>query len=56
MKIHLIIHVSNLKPYHLKIKDPIHNQLTRSKVNLIILEKKVVEEMLTKREVVVRRH
>ena len=54
MKIHLVIHVSNLKPYHLDIEDPSHNQPTRPKVNLSRLEKKVVDDILAEREFITR--
>ena len=54
MKIHPVIHVSNLKPYHLNMEDLSRNQPTRSEVNLRRLEKRVAAEILAEREVVVR--
>ena len=52
MKIYPVIHVSNLKPYHLDMEDPSHNQPTKLEVNLRKLEKKVAEEILAKRELI----
>ena len=56
MKVHLVIYVSNLKLYHPDIEDPTGNQPTRPKVNLNRPKKKVAEEILAEREIIVRGH
>ena len=54
MKIYLVIHVSNLKPYHPNMENSSCNQPIRPKVILIKLEKKVVEKILVERELIMR--
>ena len=54
IKIHPVIHVSNLKLYHPDMEDPSRNQPTRPEVNLRRPERKVAEEILAEREVTVR--
>ncbi|KAJ7943087.1 Retrotransposon protein, putative, Ty3-gypsy subclass [Quillaja saponaria] len=56
MKIHPVIHVSNLKPYHPDPEDPARNQSTRPAVNLKKPPSKVAEEILAERRVIIRRH
>ena len=56
MKIHPIIHVSNLKPNYLDIEDLPHNQPSRKEVNLSQPKKKVVKNILIKKEVIMRGH
>ena len=48
--------VSNLKLYHPNMEDPTHNELTRLEVNLNRPKKKVIEDILAEREVIVRGH
>ncbi|KAJ7951827.1 Disease resistance protein [Quillaja saponaria] len=49
MKIHPVIHVSNLKPYHPDPEDPARNQSTRPAVNLKKPLSRVAEEILAER-------
>ncbi|KAJ7974913.1 Ty3/gypsy retrotransposon protein [Quillaja saponaria] len=56
MKIHPVIHVSNLKPYHPDPEDPARNQSTRPAVNLKKPPSRVAEEILAERRVIIRRH
>ncbi|KAJ7970903.1 Retrotransposon protein, putative, Ty3-gypsy subclass [Quillaja saponaria] len=55
MKIHPVIHVSNLKPYHPDPEDPSRNQSTRPAVNLKKPPSRVAEEILAERRVIIRR-
>ncbi|KAJ7947141.1 Retrotransposon protein, putative, Ty3-gypsy subclass [Quillaja saponaria] len=55
MKIHPVIHVSNLKPYHPDPEDPARNQSTRPAVNLKKPPSRVAEEILAERRVIIRR-
>ncbi|KAJ7975820.1 Retrotransposon protein, putative, Ty3-gypsy subclass [Quillaja saponaria] len=55
MKIHPVIHVSNLKLYHPDPKDPARNQSTRPAVNLKKPPSRVAEEILAERRVIIRR-
>ena len=49
MKIHLVIHVSNLKPYHLDPNDDQRNAITRSSIDLKTKDIKEVETILADR-------
>ena len=49
MKIHLVVHVSNLKPYHQDLDDKQRNDCVRPSVNLKQMKKKEVEEILADR-------
>ena len=53
MKIHHVIHVSNLKPYHEYPADPTRNQPTRGLVRANKQSSKEPKEILAKKEVVV---
>ncbi|KAJ7944105.1 Retrotransposon protein, putative, Ty3-gypsy subclass [Quillaja saponaria] len=55
MKIHPVIHVSNLKPYHPDPEDPARNQSTRPAVNLKKPPSRVAKEILAERRVIIRR-
>ena len=55
MKIHLGIHVSNLKRYHKDPADPIKNQPTRGPVRANQRSNGETEEILAEREMVVSR-
>ncbi|KAJ7971607.1 Retrotransposon protein, putative, Ty3-gypsy subclass [Quillaja saponaria] len=55
MKIHPVIHVSNLKPYHPDLEDPARNQSTRLAVNLKKPPSRVAEEILAEKRVIIRR-
>ena len=55
MKIHPIIHVNNLKLYHPNTEDPIHNKQTRLDVNHSRPKKKVEEEILVERKVIMKK-
>ncbi|TYK04961.1 reverse transcriptase [Cucumis melo var. makuwa] len=46
MKIHSLVHVSNLKPYHQDLDDKHHNNCVQPSVDLKQKEKKEVEEIL----------
>ena len=56
IKVHPMIHVSNLKAYHLNNEDPSCNQPTRPEVNLNQPKNKAAEEILPKKELIVRRY
>ncbi|KAJ7963973.1 Retrotransposon protein, putative, Ty3-gypsy subclass [Quillaja saponaria] len=55
MKIHPVIHVSNLKQYHPDLEDPTCNQSTKLAVNLKKPPSRVAEEILAERRVIIRR-
>lgn len=49
MKIHLVIHVSNLKPYQPNLDDDRYNAAVRPDIDLEHLDEKEVEEILVVR-------
>ena len=55
MKIHPVLHVSNLKPYHEDPEDPACNQSTREGVSIKPRSSRQPEEILAERTVVVDR-
>ena len=52
----LVIHVRNMKPCHLNIKDLNCNQLTRLNVNLSLPKENIIKEILVDNEVIVKGH